>query len=199
MLCRELSRKLLERELGLRADGGTLERHLAGCPTCAARAGFEHSLSAALAALRDAPVPPVDVRGRIATQIAALGAAAPGEGFPRALGWATAGAVAFAAVLIAGLPWIAPQATLLARETWSLLPGLRSLLAALAESTAPLLAASGRIALHLASALGPLLRAAEPLGSAVVFAAAAVMGTSIALIVVRDFHLARRVCEDTTP
>lgn len=79
MRCARARRLLTDRRGGAVFPGAAraLDRHLDGCPSCAAEALFEASVAAQLAIAREFSVPPVDVRARVLAEI--VSSAAPGR------------------------------------------------------------------------------------------------------------------------
>jgi hypothetical protein len=198
MRCRSVRRALAARELAGAggAAAAAVARHLATCPACAERAGFERWLTGELAGLRHLAVPPIDVRDRVARRIAALGRTAV-EDLPTALlGAAAAGSVALAALLVAGLWWIVPELRQLAQVLWAMGESLRPLAAALAAALAPLATTFVRLSAALVAAAAEALRVLEPAGWRAILAASAMMAATIALVVVRDFRRAPLISEE---
>lgn len=190
MRCRRASRLWVERGLAdLPSEtAAALETHLAGCPRCATRAAVDAGISAALRDLGRDPAPEIDVRETVARRVLALPAPQRGELSPAALGSAAAAAVAFA-VLLAGGAWqLSPALFGLAAKLVSLFAVLRPLAAATATSIMTLASSAGRTLIRLLAAAGAAAHTLEPVWTAALVLAAALMAATVAVAVARDFR-----------
>jgi hypothetical protein len=202
MSCKHARKKFVEVELGLARPAlrAALEAHLAGCPACASWAAGERGLTADLALLQSEHPFTVDVSTRVAARVARLepGAREP-IGVPQ-LAWTSVLVVACGFGLLAGLWRIAPGLPGLVGEVRALAAGMWHALGGLAAPAAALAGTLAKSLGGLLATVGPLLATLKPLQPVVITTitlCAALMATSIVLVVGRDFRRPRWVGEES--
>jgi hypothetical protein len=193
MDCHDATTAIVERSLGaLDPDReAALLVHLEGCPVCAAKAGAEADLGAALALLRTEPPFEVDVANRVLEAIAAIPPPRRDAVAARQFGWAALAAAGLTVGILVSGAFLAPSMIGLAREAgrWTLGAGggvarLGAAAFATLASAKPLLGA----AWDLLTAASLLVRKAEPLlraASAVTVLAILILTTAV---IGRDFR-----------
>jgi hypothetical protein len=185
MRCRETPARLVDRDLARERPGARreLERHLAGCPACRARAADESELTDALRALARAPAPAIDVTARVARSLRALPPPRRAE-LPPGRAAVAAGLVALAIVSLTAA--LAPAPGVIAREAAPLAESLGHALSALAEPlrvvAGPLLRIAGNL-LHAAAVLAAWSR---PATTAALASGLVVVLLTIATVLARD-------------
>jgi hypothetical protein len=194
MRCREVPALLLERELGSLGarDGAALGAHLERCPACARVAREERLLARDLAALGRALVDAPDVTARVLRQLPP-GSLPPLSDSPSAwqVGWAAAIAVAttgsLAAAIAAGIRELPARLS-----AWTRASGP---VEAVLEPLSRAATWTANLVWETASALsGPLLDHAarlEPLAAGSLLVGAALMATTIALVIGHDRRASR--------
>ncbi len=190
MDCRAARRSYLEQELrlGPPAARTALDRHLGRCSACRSAVALERGLTADLAALRVDPPFAVDIRVRLAAELAGRAPGVPEVG-ARELGWSLAAAAAFAAILVFGAWRELPAPATLARDCWALLSAAASAVAGLFAPLQALFASGFRLLGELAGATRSLLgtlHALEPAATAAILACTAMMAAGIGLVLGRD-------------